>query len=219
MYISASSREYPTYDDYVKSGVFSPEQLHWIRKGFDVNLSPRDVALYAQPDFSADQMEEIYDGFNCEMDFRDILLYANPEFNAYQMNEIKMGLWSYELDRSLVAVYANPRYDDMQMNVIRNILFSHDNYNPGRLESLLDTICHPEYSIQKIKTLYYLWEFDAAQEIIDYVKGLELNDQAMYWIKRGFESGLSIEQVQSYAKPDVSNEWMRDRFYSICNSR
>lgn len=218
MYIRGSSRTYPTYEEYEKSGKFSSGQLYWILKGFNINLTPRDISLYAQPEFTPDQMEEIYDGFNCELDFRDILLYARPEFDGDQMNEIKMGIWSYELDHDQVLRYADPAYGADQMNVIRNIIFCEDgNYPQSQLDSLLNLICHPEYSVMKIKTLYHLFESDADPKILEYVQSLDLSDQAMYWVKRGFEEKLTLEQVQSYVKPSASNEWMRDRFYTICH--
>ena len=117
MKILASRREI-TYEDYVESGLFNEAQLAAIQIGFDEELSPKEIMVFAQPEYSSDQMAEIREGIFHGLSIRDVMLYANPEFNADQMFIIRDDLEDHVAPFDTIALYARPEFDVETMEML-----------------------------------------------------------------------------------------------------
>lgn len=117
MKILASRREI-TYEDYVESGLFNEAQLAAIQIGFDEELSPKEIMVFAQPEYSSDQMAEIREGIFHGLSIRDVMLYADPEFNAEQMFIIRDDLEDHVASFDTIALYAKPEFDVETMDML-----------------------------------------------------------------------------------------------------
>ena len=97
---------------------FNEKQLNQIILGFENNLTPEQIAVYANPKFDNDQMRQIRMGFENGLTMEQVAVYADPKFGSAQMWEIRAG-FENGLTMEQVAGYADPKFNWNQMWKIR----------------------------------------------------------------------------------------------------
>lgn len=146
-----ASRHEMTYEDYVESGRFTPDQLDAIQVGFNEELTPKEISVFAQPEYSVGQMAQICGGFYQGLTFREVLLFANPEFNADQMFIIRDDLEDHVAPFDTISLYAKPEFDVETMEMLHQAVVAsipHDeikaiiehNFSKTVLEVMLENL-------------------------------------------------------------------------------
>ena len=97
---------------------FDEKQLIQILWGFEDNLKPEQIFLYADPKVNGNQMFQIRLGLENDLTKDQVMMYADPKFNSAQMCEIRLGFRT-GLTMEQVAVYADPKFDSTMMQEIR----------------------------------------------------------------------------------------------------
>ena len=210
MKILASKREYPTLQEYLNTGNFDLNQRGILTKAFAAGLSPKKVAVLANPEFDARQMIEIYSGFvNYNLSVSEVLLYANPELDYRQMELLKDFISNGTLPSADFIKVADPTYSISEMRAVYSALIS------GISEEDVDTYID-------IITNFRGLDASRAMAILDgFIDGLSLDQimlyatpmfgtHQMYQILAGFaEDNFSYDQVKLYANPIYQYYLMR----------
>ena len=97
---------------------FDEKQLNQILLGFENNLTPEQIAVYADPKFDNAQMRQIRTGFKNGLTMEQVAVYADPKFDSKQMEQIQKG-FENGLTMEQVAGYADPKFNWNQMWKIR----------------------------------------------------------------------------------------------------
>ena len=210
MKILASKREYPTLQEYLGSGEFDLNQRGILAKAFAAGISPKKLAVLANPEFDARQMIEIYSGFvNYNLSIADVLMYANPELDYQQMELLKDFISNRTLPSADFIRVANPTYSISEMRAIYSALIS--GISEEDVEAYIDIV-----------TNFPGLDDSRAMAILDgFMDGLSLDQimlyatpmfgtQQMYQILSGFaQDNFSYDQVKLYANSKYSHYLMR----------
>lgn len=120
MKILASSREYPTYKDYVESGLFNKEQLEDLMYAFGANLSPKKVSMLADPKFDVPQMAFLRRALT-DYPISKVAPYADPCFNIDQMRFWNIKYTQNVSDEIADLIESSKVSDRTKYNIIYNV--------------------------------------------------------------------------------------------------
>jgi len=157
------------------------------------------MALFAKPAFSSWQMEKIRWGIRINPTMELIKRYAKPEINANNMQEI---LWAIEegFTADQIEVMTNPKFKDMQLKEIR------DGFKLGLTVEQVNIYAKPELWYNQMILIknalldnYEKWQ-------IDLLSFSKFSQYQLEEISKGIALGLTFEQINSYANPDLP--WM-----------
>lgn len=162
--IYGSSRTFPTYEDYAASGKFDESQLEMIAAGFDADalhsmfhnvssihdVTPKQVGIYARPEFDDDQMKMLLLGFATGLSIRQVLIYADPAFDADQMKVLwgacKHANNSKMLEEQIIE-FADPDFDANQLREIFIGLFE------GLSSEQVATYADPDIDVREMRRM------------------------------------------------------------------
>lgn len=104
-------------------------------------------------------------------------------------------------------------FDKDQAEFIVECLDEHEDLT---IDQIL-TFAKPEYDFDKMYYVGITIINNSPQEIINLFINTDFDDDQRLWIYRGIGKGLSVNQILSYAKPEIPWKNMRDKMYELCD--
>lgn len=216
-------------DELCATGDFTHEQREQIKKGFESGLSYRQVQEYAKPQLSPKHMSRIIYDFKLGLSVEDIrAIYSGAGFNSHKRKKI--------LKNNLMMLYAKsikvtPRKHEMNADVpLEQNLQDAQTDSKKRaekkraekkrqIESGLrnkkvargeQLFSDPALTVKQIIQIQVGLEHGLSLEQVEYYAKRKFSDLQMAQIRRGFEAGLSEIVIGLYAKTDLNNLQMME---------
>lgn len=216
MKILASTREYPTYEEYEASGKFDMDQLGNIRLAFRNNFSPKQISILANPEFSADQMAVLSYWMSMGIPLRRVVLMANPELSVDQMEVLSYYAHREDVSDEVLAEMAASNAPKIIMQAMAHAyLYGLEDTQFEHLVSLIE-----RYNITDghgLSSLIGCLTKNLTDEQLDLLFLEDFSPYQMDAIVLGIESGLTMEQVKFYADPKISGGKMEELMQGLLN--
>lgn len=210
MKILASTREFPTYSDYLASMDFTASQLQEISYGFRGGLSPKKMSIIANPKLQAEQMAILIGDLLGDISFNTVLLYASPEFNLRQTEYLSQYAAMYVNSKfhnyNVLMEMADPDYTVNQMQAI--CVGRHRGLSDAQMAKVLDIVKKNPLTYSQIDILIKAIAAEVPDACVDFLVRSHLHMYQGIEVILGYVSGLSDDDVQFYARPDVDSERM-----------
>lgn len=185
----------------------SPEQITALARGFEMNIAPEKIEVYARPELepiqmtqvhfmanllSAEQLEQVVLGLVDKLNFAQVRLYAQPEFSTEQMKilreALKVGLTTKEVEK----------FADKNLSV--------DELKEKRLAALIDA-AKKSPTVELIKMYFTEEQNLTTAEKCDKI-GLSTNNPIVSQAKTEliFDNMPIIDTQKSFSKYDLLNK-------------
>ena len=211
-------------DELCATGDFTHAQREQIKKGFESGLSYRQVQEYAKPQLSPKHMSRIIYDFKLGFSVEDIrAIYSGAVFDSHKRKKI--------LKNNLMMLYAKsikaaPRKYEINVDVpVEQNLQDGQTDSKKRAEKKRQIesglrnkkvargeqlFSDPALTVKQIIQIQVGLEHGLSLEQVEYYAKRKFSDLQMAQIRRGFEAGLSEVVIGLYAKTDLNNLQMME---------
>ena len=153
--------------------LWSSEEMELVRICYEKNMLQNEVEDLIKEYRKTYKIEEIIEGLENGLTINEIKKYINPEYNERQRKQLRL-LLEYNLT-------ADPKLTEEQINFVTN----------PNLEY---------YEMQLIKLCYQKF---ISQNEIERLLNTRFDSLQIKEICNGLENGLSLEEIRTYAKPEL----------------
>ena len=181
--------------------LFDQYQIEEILKGFMNGRTIKEVCLYADPSYDHNDMKQ-FRLFERKVTYEQAKIAKSKKFTFLQTEQILQAFYFAEMTIEQVKLFAVPEFSEKTMESIIKC------FNENLFLSQIKALAKRQYSHEQI---------DFMRD--GFKKGLKFKEIKLFTkvkgffeleeIQRGFENGLTYEQVAFYAKPDMSSDRMR----------
>lgn len=174
-----------------------------IIRGVESNLSLDEIKFYINSELNSSKMVEIRQilKWNATLEHKysleELRFVINPKLNKKQIEEIRLGL-EHGLLISEVKIYAKPEYHEYQMEEIRLAL------EHKLTQDQINFITNPDLESYEMRLIRVCCENNVAQNEIEELISLKFNEMQTYEIIYGLKNGLTIDEIKTYAIPELS---------------
>lgn len=182
---------------------FDTDQIEQILYGFRNGLPLKYIKIFADPRYTWKQMQEIRYGLEQGLTVRQINVYAKFELEWYIMNRIRSayldGFTEYQ-----VKLVTDPRFDYNQVNQLLKA------FEQGLTIKQVQKLANPNIDCRTMEVIVLALKDNLPNEQIGFLMDFTYNWSQILEFYLGFKYGLTVEEVETYENPNLSDVEMAE---------